>query len=103
MSPPTNDTWLVALREVNESLPSLEEQQAFLKSLNQKKTAEVAALAYTHVMSNTKIQDPESLWILVWEAAQEWPETHQSLVDLLKAISRLPPITRAVNAGKVSK
>ena len=103
MSPPTYDTWLVALREDNESLPSVEEQQAFLDFLNQKTTAEEAALAYTHIVSNAKIQDPESLWILVWEAAQEWPETHQSLVDLLKAISRLPPIARATNAGRASK
>ena len=103
MSPPTYDTWLVAVREDNESLPSIEEQQAFLDFLNQKTTTETAALAYTHVVSNAKIQDPESLWILIWEAAQEWPETHQSLVDLLKAISRLPPITRATNADKASK
>lgn len=103
MSPTTYDAWLVALREDNESLPSVEEQQAFLDFLNQKKTAEAAALAYTHVVSNAKIQDPESLWILIWEAAQEWPEAHQSLVDLLKAISRLPPITRTNNAGKAAE
>ncbi|CAF9925430.1 hypothetical protein IMSHALPRED_006471 [Imshaugia aleurites] len=102
MSPTTYDTWLVALREDNESLPSVEEQQAFLNFLNQRTTAEEAALAYTHVVTNAKYQDPDTLWLLLWQTAEEWPETYQRLVDLLKAIARLPPITRKTNAGEVS-
>lgn len=98
MSPPAYDTWLVGLREDNESMPSIDEQQAFLDFLNQKTTAQEAALAYTHGVTNAKYQDPDSLWLLLWQAAQEWPETHQCLVELLKAISHLPPITRE---GKV--
>ena len=103
MSPKSYDLRLVALREDHEALPSIEEQQAFLDFLNQKTTAEEAALAYTHNVTNAEIQDPESLWSLIWEAAQEWPETHQRLVDLLKAITRLPPITRKSSTGEGSK
>ena len=103
MSPTSYDLWLVALREDDESLPSIDEQQAFLDFLNRKTTAEEAALAYTYNVTNAKIQNPESLWILIWEAAQEWPETHQSLIDLLKAITRLPPITREDSACEGSK
>lgn len=98
MSPTAYDTWLVGLRQDNESLPSIEEQQAFLDFLNEKTTAEEAAEAYTSVVTNASYQDPESLWILLWQAAEEWPKTHERLVDLLKAISHLPPIKRE---GKV--
>ena len=103
MSPTAYDTWLVGIREDNESLPSIREQQAFLDYLNQKTTAEEAASAYTHDATNAKHPNPDSLWLLLWQAAEEWPETHDRLVDLLKAISRLPPISRESNGGEGSK
>lgn len=103
MSPTAYDTWLLSIREDNEGLPSMEEQQAFLEFLNQKTTAEEAASAYTHVVTNAKNPNPDSLWLLLWQAAEEWAETHERLVDLLKAISRLPPISREGNGGKTSK
>ena len=92
MSPSTYDTWLVALREDNESLPSIKEQQAFLDFLNYRPIAEEAAMAYTRLVTNAKYQDPDSLWLLLWQAAEKWPEIHRHLVDLLKAsrVCRLP-------------
>ena len=102
MSPKSYDLWAAALREDSENLPSIDEQQAFLDFLNQKTTAEEAAMSYTYNVTNAKIRDPECLWILIWEAAQEWPETHQRLIDLLKAITRLPPVTQATSAGEGS-
>lgn len=81
----------------------MEEQQAFLDFLNQKTTAEEAASAYTHVVTNAKNPNPDFLWLLLWQAAEEWAEIHERLVDLLKAISRLPPILREGDGGKTSK
>ena len=103
MSPTAYDTWLVGLREDNESVPSTEEQEAFLDFLNQKMNAEEAAQAYTRVVTNSKYQDPDTLWLLLWQAAEEWPETHGRLVELLKAILRLPPIKREGKAGESSE
>lgn len=102
MSPTTYDTWLVGLGEDNESMPSIEEKRAFLDFLNQKTTAEEAAKAYTRVVSNAKYQDPDALWFLLWQAAQDLPETHERLVELLKAISRLPPISQEGKVGEDS-
>ena len=102
MSPTAYDTWLVGLREDNESLPSIEEQQAFLDFLNEKTTAEEAAQAYTSLVTNMEYPDPESLWLLIWQAAEDWPETHERLVELLKAISHLPPIKKAGKVGEGS-
>lgn len=102
MPPTAYDTWLVGLREDNESMPGVGEQQAFLDFLNQRKTAREAALAYTHVVTNAKYQDPDALWYLVWQAAQDRPETHECLVELLKAISCLPPFTREGKVGEDS-
>ena len=102
MSPTAYDTWLLSIREDNEGLPSMEEQQALLDFLNQKTTAEEAASAYTHVVTNAKNPNPDSLWLLLWQAAEEWVETHERLVYLLKAISRLPPISREGNGGETS-
>ncbi len=103
MSPAAYDTWLVGLREDNESMPSTEEQEAFLDFLNQKTSAEEAAQAYTRVVTNSKYQDPDTLWLLLWQAAEQWPETHGRLVELLNAISRLPPIKREGKAGESSE
>ena len=101
MSSTAYDTWSNGLGEDNDKLPSIEEQHALLDFLNQKTTAEEAALAYTRVVTNTRNQDSDSLWFLIWQAAEEFPETHQHLVDLLKAIRRLPQITQKGRAGKV--
>lgn len=100
MSPTAYDTWLAGLGKDNESMPSIEEQQALLDFLNQRTTPEEAAKAYTRLVSNAKYQDPDALWFLLWQAAQDRPETHERLVELLKAISRLPPITQE---GKVDQ
>ena len=103
MSSTTYETWLVGLRKEYESLPGIEEQQAFLDFLNHKKTAEEAASAYTRGVNNAKYQNPDPLWLLLWQAAEEWPETHEHLIELLRAISRLPPIPREGNAGEGSE
>ncbi len=103
MSTANYDTWLAGLRQENESLPSIKEQQAFLDYLNHKTTTDEAASEYTHIVTNAKHPDPESLWILLWQTAEEWPETHNCLIGLLKAISRLPPISRESSGGEGSK
>ena len=103
MSSATYDTWLVDLRQENESLPSIKEQQAFLDYLNHRTTTDEAASDYTHIVTNAKHPDPESLWLLLWQTAEEWPETHNCLIELLKAISRLPPIARESDGGEGSK
>ena len=102
MSPTAYDNWLASIREDNESLPSIEEQQAFLDFINHKTSADEAASAYTHVENNAKYPNPDSLWLLIWQAAGELPETHEDLVELLKAISRLPPIPRGGNIEESS-
>ena len=97
MSPTAYDSWLVNIREDHDSLPSIEEQQAFLDFINHKTSADEAASAYTHVETNRKHPNADSLWLLLWLAAGEWPETHEHLIELLKAIKRLPPVSRGDN------
>lgn len=99
MSTTAYDDWLASIREDNETLPGMEEQQAFLDFLNHKTSAEEAAVAYTRVQTNAEYPSPDTLWLLLWQAAQAWPETHEDLIELLKAISRLPPIPHEGNTG----
>lgn len=101
MSSPPYETWLHTLKDPHDNLPSTEEQNAFLDFLNQKTSTEAAAKAYTNVVTNTKYQTTESLWFLLWLAAEQYPATHPRLVELLKAIKRLPRITQGGKKGKL--
>ena len=81
------------------SLPGLEEKQALLDYLNRKTTPEEAAVAYSRVVSSAQDPDGEGpdaihLYTLIESVAQEFPETQNLLIDLLKAITNLPPPVR---------
>ena len=77
-------------------LPSLEEQQALQDFLDRKTKPEEAAAAYTSVVENSSLKSPDAtdLYTLITIVAQEFPETQDLLIDLLKAIKSLPPLAR---------
>ena len=78
-------------------LPSARERQAMSDYLNGRTSAEEAAIACTREL--VRIQTQGDLWFLIIHTAQDLPETHGRLIDLLKAISLLPPEPRGY--GKV--
>ena len=73
-------------------LPSVRERQAMSDYLNGTISSEEAAILCTRDMLKSQTQG--DLWFLIYHVAQDMPETHGRLVDLLKAISLLPPEPR---------
>ena len=82
--------------EQGKSSRSSEEIQALQDYLNDECTPEQAAAVFTHNLSNEPSEHPDyqRSYFLLGLVAREFPDTHDRLIDLLKAIKCLPPIVQ---------
>ncbi len=88
------ESWFAHLREEDDDLATLEEQQALLDFLNDKTSANEAARYYTSVV--TKSDDPNGMyiWSLLYTVARNLPQTQDMLIELLQGIQRLSDLER---------
>lgn len=89
------DTWMQRVRdEADDVMASSEEQQALLDFLNGLTTADEAAARYTKGVAMSDDRETVYIWTLLQDVAGEFPQAHERLIELLKAISHLPPLER---------
>ncbi|KAL8699492.1 MAG: hypothetical protein Q9201_005981 [Fulgogasparrea decipioides] len=95
----TFDEWMEAFMADNESdinpldMPTARQRQVMSDYVKGSTAAEETAVAYTRdLLTDNTSGDP---WWFIEMAAQDRPDTHERLVDLVKAIVRLPNERRA--------
>lgn len=89
------EIWMHRVREeATDIMASEEEQNALLDYLNENAPANEAASRYTKSVATSDDQETVYIWSLLQDVAEEFPETHERLIELLKAITDLPTIER---------
>lgn len=81
------DNWM---RGLDNDPAGSQEQEALLSYLNSTTTADEAAHEYTKKVTESENFSAELTWSLLIEAAEEFPQAHQKLVELLDVFARLP-------------
>lgn len=87
------DVWMQKmLNEADDYVASPVELKAMLDYLNGETTADEAAPRYTGDAAKSENHATVYIWALIMDVAEEFPQAHEKLVELLKAIVRLPPL-----------
>ncbi|KAL8770015.1 MAG: hypothetical protein Q9194_005286 [Teloschistes cf. exilis] len=91
--PSEYDTWMRRhCDEADDHIASPEEIQALLDYVNGRSTADEAAIKYTETVVKSNEHELVYIWALLHDVAQEFPQTHEDIIRLLKAIQNLPSI-----------
>lgn len=88
------DSWFARLREEDDDLATLEEQQALLDFLNDKTSANEASRYYTSAVAESDDPNGMYIWSLLYTVARNLPQTQDKLIELLQGIQRLPDLER---------
>lgn len=86
------DNWMRTLNEEDDDLAGPEEQAALLSYLNGTTTAKEAAPQFTEPENRSAVHT----WSLLIDAAEEFPQAHQRLVELLDVIAKLPTSAKGI-------
>ena len=84
------DNWMHDLGKEDDDLARLQEQAALLSYLNGTTTADEAAHECTKQVTESENRSADLFWSLLIDAAKEFPQAHQKLVELLDVIAQLP-------------
>lgn len=95
------DAWVARYTAEAEEVASADGQQALVDFLNRKTSAREAAERYTCDITPAKDMELICLWTLLYEAAKKFPQDHERLIELLLAISQLPPVKEHGETVKV--
>ncbi|KAL8810214.1 MAG: hypothetical protein Q9200_002757 [Gallowayella weberi] len=91
--PSEYDIWMRRLcDEADDYIASPEELQALLDYVNGRTTADEAAIKYTETVVKSTDHELVYIWALLHDLTKEFPQTHEDIIRLLKAIQNLPPI-----------
>ncbi|KAL9578467.1 MAG: hypothetical protein Q9212_005699 [Teloschistes hypoglaucus] len=91
--PSEYDTWMRRhCDEADDHIASPEEIQALLDYMNGSTTADEAAIKYTETVVKSSDHELVYIWALLHDVTQEFPQTHEDIIELLKAIQKLPSI-----------
>ena len=83
------DDWYHGLCQGDDDRAGQQKQAALLSYLNGKTTADVAAHEWTKQVTNSGKRSAELPWSFLIEAAEEFPQAHDRLVELLDVIAQL--------------
>ena len=83
------DNWMRGLLEEDDDPAEPREQEALLSYLNGTMTADEAAHGWTKQVTESENRSAEPIWSLLIDAAEEFPQAHQKLLELLDAIAHL--------------
>ncbi len=84
------DNWMRGLLEEDDDAAGPQEQAALLSYLNGTTTADEAAHEWTKQVTESENSSAELTWSLLIDAAEEFPQAHHRLVELLDVIAQLP-------------
>ena len=84
------DKWMHGLGKEADDPAGPQEQAAFLSYLNGTTTANEAAHECTKQVTESENRSAELTWSLLIDAAEEFPQAHQKLMELLDVIAQLP-------------
>ena len=89
----TYDIWMQRmLKEADDHVATEGEWQALLDYLNGKITAEEAASEYTKQVAKSEDRETVYVWSLLQDVAKDFAQAHAKLIELLEAITHLPPL-----------
>ena len=91
------DNWMRDLREEDDDLAGPREQAALLSYLNGTTTAGEVAHECMKQVTESENRSAELTWSLLIDAAEEFAQTHQKLVELLDVIARLPTTEKGLS------
>ena len=84
------DNWMRGLLEEDDDPAGPQEQAALLSYLHGTTTADEAAHEWMKQVTESENSSGELTWSLLIDAAEEFPQAHHRLVELLDVIAKLP-------------
>ena len=94
------DSWKRGLRREDDDAARLQKQAALVSYLNGTITADEVVHEWTNQLTDSENCSAELPWDLLIDAAEEFPQAHHKLVELLDVVAQLPT-TGQGNAGKL--
>ena len=83
------DNWMRRLLEEDDDPAEPKEHVVLLSYLNGTMTADEAAHGWIKQVTESENRSAEPTWSLLIDAAEEFPQAHQKLLELLDAIAQL--------------
>ena len=94
------DSWERGLRQEDDDAAQLQKQAALVSYLNGSITADEVAHEWTKQLTDSENCSDELPWGFLIDAAEEFPQAHHKLVELLDVVAQLPTTGEGI-AGKL--